>query len=137
MKGLITTTPAKPAPRTERRHLQRSCACGNHTLGGSCDECSKNPEKKIQRSRAGVSSVSPVPRIVSEVLQSPGLPLDASARSAMESHFDFDFSSVRVHTDARAAESAAALNARAYTSGDEIVFGAGYYALSTAGGRHL
>jgi len=55
----------------------------------------------------------------------------------MENHFEFDFSSVRVHTDAPAAESAAALNARAYTSGDEIVFGAGHYSPWTTSGRHL
>ena len=78
-----------------------------------------------------------VPRVVADVLQSPGVPIDASVRPFMEAHLGRDFSSVRVHADARAAESAAAINARAYTSGDEVVFGAGHYSPSTTSGRHL
>jgi len=48
-----------------------------------------------------------------------------------------DFSQVRVHTDARAAESAAAVRAKAYTFGRDIVFGPGEYAPSTEAGRRL
>jgi hypothetical protein len=44
---------------------------------------------------------------------------------------------VRVHTDARAAESAQAVNALAYTVGCDVVFGAGQYAPSTSNGRQL
>jgi hypothetical protein len=49
----------------------------------------------------------------------------------------YDFGQVRVHTDAKAAESARAMNARAYTFGREIVFGAGQYAPQTSAGRRL
>ena len=49
----------------------------------------------------------------------------------------FDFSQVRVHTDASAAESARAVNALAYTVGSDIVFGAGQYLPLTTGGRRL
>ncbi|MEP7218693.1 MAG: DUF4157 domain-containing protein [Bacteroidota bacterium] len=48
-----------------------------------------------------------------------------------------DFGHVRVHTDSAAAESAAAVNALAYTVGNHIVFGAGRYAPADAGGRSL
>ena len=48
-----------------------------------------------------------------------------------------DFSRVRIHTDARAAESSRAVNARAYTVGQDIVFSAGSYAPSTEAGRKL
>ena len=44
---------------------------------------------------------------------------------------------MRLHTDSRAAESARAVNALAYTVGGDIVFGAGQYAPRTAAGRHL
>jgi len=47
------------------------------------------------------------------------------------------FGGVRVHTDSRAAESGQALNARAYTLGHHIVFGAGRYAPWTNEGRGL
>jgi hypothetical protein len=55
----------------------------------------------------------------------------------MESRFGHDFSSVRVHTDAKAAESAHAVDARAYTLGQNIVFGTGQYAPGTPTGQRL
>ena len=42
----------------------------------------------------------------------------------MESRFNRDFGHVRVHDDDRAAASAQSLNARAYTVGSSVVFGA-------------
>lgn len=66
-----------------------------------------------------------------------GSPLPASVRSPMESAFDYDFGQVRVHTDARAAASARAVKAVAYTVGRDIVFGEGRYAPETTGGREL
>lgn len=55
----------------------------------------------------------------------------------MESRFDHDFSGVRVHADATAAESAAALEAQAFTVGRDVVFGANRYAPNTSAGRRL
>ena len=55
----------------------------------------------------------------------------------MEPRFGHDFSGVRVHTDARAAESAWSVNALAYTVGRDVVFGTGQYAPGTSGGRRL
>jgi hypothetical protein len=55
----------------------------------------------------------------------------------MEARFGHDFSRVRVHSDAPAAESADAVQARAYTVGNDIVFGRGEYAPGTAKGRRL
>jgi hypothetical protein len=49
----------------------------------------------------------------------------------------YDFGAVRLHTDVRAAESARAVNALAYTVGSHIVFGSGQYAPGTNGGRQL
>lgn len=48
-----------------------------------------------------------------------------------------DFGGVRVHTDSRAAESARAVGARAYTVGNHVVFGAGRYAPQTSEGKSL
>jgi hypothetical protein len=80
---------------------------------------------------------SAVPSIVPEVLRSPGQPLEPDTRAFMESRFGHDFSQVRVHTDAQAAESARMANARAYTVGREIVFGIGQYAPKTTAGKRL
>jgi hypothetical protein len=47
------------------------------------------------------------------------------------------FSRVRIHTDRRAAESARAIGARAYTVGSDIYFGQGEYRPGTREGRRL
>ncbi len=64
-------------------------------------------------------------------------PLDPSTRAFFEPRFGHDFSRVRVHSDARAAASAQALNALAYTVGTDVVFAAGRFAPQTAPGRSL
>lgn len=58
-------------------------------------------------------------------------------RTFMEPRFGRDFSRVRVHTDAKAAESAREVHARAYTVGRDVVFGAGRYEPATTDGRRL
>lgn len=78
-----------------------------------------------------------VPPIVDEVLQSPGQPLDRATRAYMEPRFGYDFSHIQLHTDARAAESAQAVNAVAYTVGHHLAFDAGSYAPQTPIGRRL
>ena len=64
---------------------------------------------------------------VDSVVESGGAALDPLTRGDMESRFGYDFGSVKVHTGADAAESARSVNARAYTIGRDIVFGAGQY----------
>lgn len=51
-----------------------------------------------------------------------GQPLDADTRGFMESRMGHDFSDVRVHSDERASASAQAVNAHAYTVGNNVVF---------------
>ncbi|MDC8757010.1 DUF4157 domain-containing protein [Janthinobacterium fluminis] len=74
---------------------------------------------------------------VRDMLQSAGRPLDGATRGAMQGHFKRDLSRVRVHTDAAAADSAAALHASAYTVGPHIAFGRGRFAPDTPQGKHL
>jgi hypothetical protein len=66
-----------------------------------------------------------------------GQPLPESQRSFFEPRFGHDFSQVRVHTDAEAAEIAEALQARAFTVGHDIVFAAGQHAPETTAGETL
>ncbi|MFN7949731.1 MAG: DUF4157 domain-containing protein [Blastocatellia bacterium] len=117
--------------------LQRQCACGGHAgLTGECSECSSR-RLTLQRRAADASSLTTVPPIVLDVLRSSGQPLDLATRALMESRFGHDFSQVRVHTDARAAESAQSVHALAYTVGRDVVFGAGQYAPQTIAGENL
>ena len=55
----------------------------------------------------------------------------------MEPRFEHDFSQVRVHADARAAQSAQAVSALAYTVGPEVAFGEGNYQPASEAGRRL
>ena len=77
------------------------------------------------------------PPIVHETLQSSGRPLEPTTRSFMESRLNRNFSRVRVHTDERAAQSATAVNAAAYTVGRDVVFGPGQYSPATGAGKRL
>jgi hypothetical protein len=119
--------------------VQRKCACGGNAAGnGECEQCG---EKQLQRKPAASQTAGPtgaaVPPIVHDVLRSPGRPLDADTRAYMEPRFRYDFSQVRVLTDGAAGRAAQAIQARAYTHGHNIVFGAGEYSPSTAAGKKL
>ena len=79
------------------------------------------------------SPQSTLPRLI----PGNGQTLPAGERDFFEPRFGHDFSSVRIHADARAATSAELLNARAYTLGSDVVFGPGQYAPGTGEGRRL
>ncbi len=91
----------------------------------------------LQRAAINPTSRHSAPPIVHEVLRSPGQPLDAATRAFMEPRFGLDLSGVRVHTDRKAAESARAVNALAYTVGASVVMGAGQYDPHGSAGRGL
>ncbi|HEX4953040.1 MAG TPA: DUF4157 domain-containing protein [Thermoanaerobaculia bacterium] len=134
---LSSREPPRAAPKAEApARLLRRCACGQHTGGGECAECRKR-KRQLDREAVGGSEPATAPEIVHQVLATPGKPLDPGARSYFEPRFGRDFSGVRVHTGAAAAESAKAVDALAYTVGRDIVFGAGRFAPEGEGGRRL
>jgi hypothetical protein len=127
------------------RMVQRQCACG-----ATCEKCSSPalqsampviPEELSIVQRQASGSMPRNSRNGSngrEVIPSNhGQPLDELTRDLMEERIGADFADVRVHTDERAAASAEALNANAYTTGRDIYFGAGKYAPDTQDGQRL
>ena len=72
---------------------------------------------------AAIRTPGLAPPIVHDVLAAAGRPLSEPLRQRFEPLFGHDFSTVRVHDDARAARSADALDALAYTVGQHIVLG--------------
>ena len=70
-------------------------------------------------------------------LKGGGQPMPQPTRDFMESRFNRDFCHVRIHTGARAAEAAELMNAKAFTMGRDVVFGAGRYAPGRPEGRRL
>lgn len=78
-----------------------------------------------------------VPISVERVLASSGRPLEMALQKDMAQCFGHDFSHVRVHSGEAAERSAREMNANAYTSGQNIVFGEGRFEPGTHEGRRL
>jgi hypothetical protein len=125
----LAPLPTRPSASNRGGRLHRRCACGSSaSSGGDCADCKKGTDAgTLQRRTAGHSAPSAVPTIVHDVLRSPGRSLDRESRDFFEPRFKHDFGRVRVHTDEKAAESARAVNALAYTVGKHVVFAAGRY----------
>lgn len=100
------------------------------------DEGATENKPDIQRFAAGDAEGGVVPDNFLSRL-GPGRPLDPQTRSYFEPRFGSDFGSVRIYTDSLAAASARAVNAKAYTVGRNIVFGAGNYETDTTHGKQL
>jgi hypothetical protein len=112
--------------------------CGGVTCPpGACNHTDEQPLRRHLDPRAGGHGHDTAPPIVHEVLRSSGQPLDAAARAGFEPRFGHSFADVRVHADARAAESARAVQAHAYTVGRDVVLGAAARSPGDAGTRVL
>ncbi len=95
---------------------------------------------RLQRraGNAGVSSLVEDERSpVHDVVSSPGRPLESDVRTDMEARLGHDFGDVRVHDDAAAHASAAAVNAHAYTVGPDVVFQRDQYDPASTSGRTM
>lgn len=111
---------------------------GQTSVHRMCTDC----EEELQRQPLedeeplGSSELSEVESHIS-TLDGSGEALPETVRDFFEPRFGRDFSSVRVHTNTTAGESALALNARAFTLGHHIVFGDGEYQPQSDAGRRL
>ncbi len=118
-----------------------NAGAGNAVTGGSvqrkCAECDKEEEERVVQ-RMAVSTAAPS---ASSAAATSGLgggsPLPGATRARMEAVIGADFSGVRVHAGPEAASRASALNARAFTAGRDVVFGAGEYRPGTSSGDRL
>ncbi len=133
---------AEQVMRMPEPGVQRSCAeCEEEEMAatGTIRRMSAAPQfaDRERKQEQGTSEPTDAPEIVSDVIAETGRPLDPLVRSFMESRFGFDFSQVRIHTDALASQAADAVQAQAFTVGQNVVFGAGRYAPSTTEGQKL
>ena len=94
-------------------------------------------ERVTEQNQKAATPARTVPPVVREVIRSPGQQLDRNTRNDVETRFGHDFSRVRVHTDAKAAQSARAVDAQAYTVGSDVVFATNRYSPDTFAGRRL
>lgn len=106
--------------------IQRTCA--------ACDD-----EEKTVRAKRTVHDTASVPDVdrAARYAADGGTPLSPAVRAQFEPRFGHDFSEVRVHADGEAAQAARSVQARAYTVGRHVVFGAGEYAPQRPDGARL
>jgi hypothetical protein len=110
------------APRSSS-HIQRKCS--------ACEQ------EELQRNENKKTSQNEAPSVVHNALTQSGMPLDQQTQSFMSERFAYDFSHVKIHNNTVATKSAAAVNALAYTNGNNIVFNEGQYQPSTSDGKKL
>lgn len=125
----------KAAPRPARDDKAVTNGAPKH--GAVVHEDGKKEELTVHRKAERAEAMYTGSAEVDSVLRSPGWEMEPATRREMESRIGFDFGRVRLHTDARAGESAQGLSARAYTVGSDVVFAPGRYAPQTTEGRHL
>jgi len=127
-----------PAPQSDGRGLSIT-PLADHQAQRKCAECEDEEEEGALQLKESAAAESPAtaPPIVHQTLNSPGRPLDAATRAYFEPRFGHDFSEVRMHDDAGAAQSARAVNALAYTIGSDIVLGKTQHASNTNGDGRL
>lgn len=116
--------------------IQRKCAACE-VGGATCPKCEE--EEKIQRKENSGHAPHVNPQVHSQIaaLRGGGQPLPSASRAFFEPRFGRDFSGVRVHSDSAATESARSIQARAFTTGQDVAFGAGEYAPEKHEGRKL
>ncbi len=110
--------PRKPAAASERRRRQ--------------DEW-----PSFKRRSESTGPAHDEPEVADAGRRTPGRPLDPEISDRMERSLGSGFGRVRIHTDAESAATAETLNARAYTVGEDVVFGAGEYRPATPEGLRL
>lgn len=116
--------------------LQRKCGCAG-AAGETCEACAGGHVQVHRSVTTGGEPKEAAPAILQEVLSSPGRPIDNSTRAFMETRFKQDFSRVRIHNDSNAAAASEAFNARAFTLGQDVVFGTGQYRPESSEGKKL
>ncbi len=99
----------------------------------------RHVQRLVELSRKGEGEVDIAPEVEAGIEQArgSGQSLDLTAQRQMESAFGTDFGSVRVHTDSGANALNHALNARAFTTGQDIFFRQGEYNPASSSGKEL
>jgi hypothetical protein len=105
-----------------------------------CPECMEEDEQEILRPK---QINNQTPTVTSNIesginlIKGSGQPLPEATRSFFEPRFGADFSQVRVHSDSNTTGIASSVNAKAFTTGKDVVFGAGQYSPETNTGKRL
>ncbi|MDF5714983.1 MAG: DUF4157 domain-containing protein [Rhizonema sp. NSF051] len=118
-----------PVTQQKSQNLQREAIPEEEKL-------QMKPMKQLQ---AGVGGVAASPDLESSIqhARSGGQPLADHVRKPMEQAFGADFSGVRVHNDRQSDQLNQSIQARAFTTGQDVFFRSGEYNPGNRGGLEL
>ena len=130
VSGQVKDGHTQPVGSADAEHLHRQ------TMD---EEMPEEEEETLQAKEVSGETPEVTPELEARVnnARGSGQPLPESVRAFFEPRFGYDFGGVRVHTDGQAVDSARSVKARAYTLGQDIVFGSGQYAPETPAGKQL
>lgn len=130
------TQARKPGSGRQRPTSAPRTAPGHSAVTAQVRQILHGPRVQAELT-VGAPEITPGLEAQIHSLRGGGQPLPPSSRAFFEPRFGQDFSGVRLHTSGAAAEVAAALRAKAFTTGDQIVFGGGQYAPASQEGQRL
>ena len=104
-----------------------------------CAACGSEDETAMRSHHVESAAPQVTPTIERNIhrMQGGGKPLDDNTRTFFEQRIGADFSGVRIHTDTNAIQTSRDINARAFTTGNNIAFNSGEYNPTTTSGKHL
>ena len=117
--------------------IQRLCSECQEEFKKTTVAGAENGEEEVQ-TKSLSDGTEHMPNVSPEIRSlNGGRQLSLSEREFYEPRFGRDFSQTRIHVDARANWLARSVNARAFTYGQNVVFGAGEYRPESHEGRRL
>ncbi|MBE9206287.1 DUF4157 domain-containing protein [Nostoc sp. LEGE 06077] len=96
-------------------------------------------KKSLVQSLSDVDETSATPDLEASIqrTQGSGQPLAETIKAPMEQAFGADFSGVKIHTDAQSDQMNQSIQAKAFTTGQDIFFRQGTYEPGSRGGQEL
>ncbi|WP_334908639.1 eCIS core domain-containing protein [Nostoc sp.] len=127
------------ADETARQVVQRIHQPQSDKLQGESlpdEELQMKPMVQRRVSNGGMAATQDLEASINQV-QGGGQPLAKNIRKPMELGFGADFSRVKVHTDTRADQLNRSIQAKAFTTGQDVFFRHGAYQPGSRGGQEL
>lgn len=93
----------------------------------------------IHTKKENINNLKSTPKFGSSLnfLHEEGVSFPNSLQNFYRKRLNYNFSTVKIHTDSTAAVAANSLNARAFTKGNHVIFGTGQYTPNTEKGKKL
>ncbi|MBD2415200.1 DUF4157 domain-containing protein [Nostoc calcicola FACHB-3891] len=140
MKPLDTSTlQRESAPEEEEEELQMKSLDTSTLQRESAPEEEEELQMKPMVQRQGGAGMAASPDLEASINQArgSGQPIADNIRGPMEQAFGADFSGVKVHTDSQSDELNQSIQARAFTTGQDVFFRQGEYNPGSRGGQEL